>query len=152
MRIRGNGVHLAAVRAEHGSEPALRFSPRRVQRLSRLAIRARRGGVHDAESRDTASSRFLRDTQRDALVERADSERALAQARTTGHADALGIDDVIAPGLLLVVQDVDDAAHTPGPTDLSARARAGAVDVREQTAARLFVSKRVVVVVDCRHA
>lgn len=67
--------------------------------------------------------------QRDALVEHAADECALAIAGATGDAHGVGLEY----GAARLLDDVDDAADTPGPGGQQPGAAGGAVDAVEST-------------------
>src|SRR5690606_35725369 len=50
--------------------------------------------VRDAVSRNAARARFVRDGERDPLVEQTDGEGAFAETRTTGHPQSIPSDQL----------------------------------------------------------
>ena len=79
-------------------------------------------------ARVPARAGLLRDRERDARLERARHERALAVARAARHGDLARV-DVCGRGLL---ERVDDPAHTPCPGGHRARRRVPAVEIEEE--------------------
>lgn len=116
MVVLGQIRHAAHVLLERLREPHVLRDDLRC----RLDVLARRFLlVRDAPARRAARARLLRDRERDAVIERARDEGALAVARAPRHADA-GRVDARGGGRL---ERVDDPADAPRPR----RHRTGAV-------------------------
>jgi hypothetical protein len=148
------GVHDGNV-AHIGGRHVRRIGLRRWPEPGCLAVSAGKRlsseGRQGAKGCGATGARLERKSKGDALIERANHECCLTEARTAVHRYLLRIDD----GRVLL-EHIDDAAHAPGPGDerprLALEVWVGVEVLSRAEVSRGFSGDRVVVVTQGRHA